>query len=155
MKTIRCIKSSWFRLMVCLVLLPPGATLAQSMTPAPSPMAAQAAPPGPAAAGAALPLYAIEIKIGAAWDPNKAPQDQAHFREHSAHLKRLRDQGVLVMGARYADKGLVVLRAASESEAHLLMKDDPSMQAGVFTYELHPFRVFYSGTVSVPARPQP
>ena len=118
---------------------------------------AQPAPAASAAAAATAPaglLFAVEITTGPAWDTAKSPQDQAHFREHSAHLRRLRDQGVLVMGARYGDKGLVVLRAASESEAQALMKDDPSIQAGVFKVELHEFRVFYGGTLAPPARPR-
>lgn len=119
--------------------------------------AAQTAPAASAAQASAepvLPLFAIEIKTGPAWDKSRAPQDQAHFREHSLHLRRLREQGVLVMGARYADKGLVVLRAAHESEVHALLKGDPSIQAGVFQYELHEFRVFYSGTLVAPSRPR-
>lgn len=53
-------------------------------------------------------LFAVEIKVGPKWDPAKSPQEQAFFREHSTNLRRLRDAGVLVMDARYADKGLVV-----------------------------------------------
>ena len=59
-------------------------------------------------------LYAIEIRVGAGWDATKHPNEQAYFREHSANLKRLRDEGRLVLGARYSDKGLVVVRAASD-----------------------------------------
>jgi uncharacterized protein YciI len=129
----------------CLALS--GAVVAQPVTPAAAPE------PAAAAANASL-LFAVEIKTGPAWDAAKPPQDQAHFREHSANLRRLREQGALLMGARYADKGLVVLRAASESEAHALLKDDPSFQAGVFKYELHEFRVFYSGTLAAPPRPR-
>jgi hypothetical protein len=44
--------------------------------------------------------------------------EQSWFREHSANLRRLREDGSLVLGARYADKGLVVLSAVSEDEAH-------------------------------------
>ncbi len=83
----------------------------------------------------------------------KPPQEQAFFSEHSAHLRRLREQGRLVMGARYADKGLLVLRAASEDEARALLQDDPSLAAGVFSFELHEFRVFYGGGVGTPPRP--
>ena len=129
----------------CLALL--GSVRAQTATPAPAPQ------PAAATAPAGL-LFAVEIKTGPAWDAAKPPQDQAHFREHSANLRRLREQGVLLMGARYADKGLVVLRAASEGDAHALLKDDPSFQAGVFKYELHEFRVFYSGTLAAPPRPR-
>lgn len=115
------------------------------------PAVAQALPAS-AAAPVAEQLFAVEIKTGPAWDASKPPQDQLHFRDHSAHLRRLREQGALVMGARYGDKGLVVLKAASEPEARALMQADPSMQARVFAYELHEFRVFYGGSVAAPAR---
>ena len=124
-----------------------------------APAAAQAPPPAPvtaaAAAAAELPLFAVEIKVGPKWDAQKPPQEQAYFREHSANLRRLRETGQLVLGARYGDKGLVVLAAASAAEAAALMDADPAMAAGTFVYELHPFNVFYAGTVrprSNPAR---
>lgn len=97
-------------------------------------------------------LYAVEIKTGPAWDSVKPAQEQPHFREHSANLKRLRDQGSLVLGARYADKGLVVLQAGSEQEAHAMMQADLSIQNRVFAYELHDFNVFYGGTVQARRR---
>lgn len=103
-------------------------------------------------AEAVMPLCAVEIKTGPAWDSTKPPHEQAYFREHSANLKTLRDQGSLVMGARYADKGLVVLQAATVQEAHALMQQDPAMQHRTFAYELHPFNVFYSGALSVRRR---
>jgi uncharacterized protein YciI len=93
-------------------------------------------------------LYAVEFKTGSSWDAAKPPGEQAHFRDHSANLKKLRDQGSLVLGARYSDKGLIVLQAASEDEAHAMIRQDPSVQARVFAYELHPFNVFYGGTVA-------
>jgi uncharacterized protein YciI len=97
-------------------------------------------------------LYAVEIRIGPAWDSSKKPHEQSFFREHSANLKRLRDQGALVLGARYSDKGLVVLQATSEQEAHAMMRQDPSVQNRVFTYELHAFNVFYPGSVQIRSR---
>lgn len=107
---------------------------------------AASAPP----AAPTLNLYAVEIKTGPAWDAAKAPQEQPHFREHSLNLKRLRDAGQLLLGARYADKGLIVLQAASAEEAHAMMRQDPAIQGQVFSYELSDFRVFYGG--AVPAR---
>lgn len=82
--------------------------------PAPHVMAQPATPAS--AAEADLKLYAVEIKIGPTWEPAKPPGEQAFFREHSAHLKRLRDAGHIVMGARYADKGLVVFGAKSAAD---------------------------------------
>lgn len=108
------------------------------------------AQPQPSSVQAPL-LFAVEIKTGPSWDAGKPPQDQAHFREHSANLKRLRDAGALVLGARYSDKGLIVLAASGEAEARAMMDEDPAMKAEVFKYELYPFNVFYGGTVN--ARP--
>lgn len=113
---------------------------------------AQPAPASAAAAGPPSRLYAIEIKTGTSWDAAKPAHEQAHFREHSANLRHLREQGALVMGARYADKGLIVLRAASEADAHAMMQVDPSIQGRVFAYELHEFVVFYGGAVAAPPR---
>lgn len=139
------------RSMKCLVQQLCAAALCSLAFPAWSQSAAAPASEAPAAVAAA-PLFAVEIKTGPAWDSSKAPQDQAHFRDHSANLRRLREAGALVMGARYGDKGLVVLKAASESEARAMMDSDPAMQARVFVYELFAFNVFYTGTLAAPAR---
>lgn len=102
-----------------------------------------------------LPLYAVQVRVGDKWDASKPPQEQALFREHSANLKRLRDAGHLVMGARFSDVGLIVLAAESEAQARAMMDADPSIAAGTFRYEVHAFNVFYPGTVRSPARPKP
>lgn len=139
-------------------LLLPAALLLAGLPPSgqAQPASVPAAAPPPATATATPdpqgPLYAIEIRTGPSWDSAKRPQDQAFFREHSAHLKRLRDEGRLLVGARYGDKGLLVLRAASEEDAHALVKADPSMQAGTFAYTLAELRVFYGGSLAVPPR---
>lgn len=99
-------------------------------------------------AAAERPLFAIEITTGPKWDPARPPQEQQHFGAHSANLRRLREAGALVMGARYGDKGLVVLAARDEAEARAMMDEDPSMKAGVFQYQIHAFNVFYGGTVT-------
>ncbi len=119
---------------------------------APCPLLAQSAASAAVAASAPasspeLALFAVEIKTGAAWDASKPPNEQAFFRDHSVNLKKLRDQGILVFGARYADKGLVVLQVASAEEAHALMQQDASVRARVFVIEVHPFNVFYGGAV--------
>ena len=104
------------------------------------------------AAPSELPLFAVEITIGSKWDQSKPPQEQQFFRDHSLNLKRLRDSGVLIMGARYSDKGLVVLAAQDEAGARAMMDEDPSIKAEVFRYRIHPFSVFYGGTVNTWAR---
>ena len=108
---------------------------------------AAAQEPAPAAGTDTLPLFAVQIRTGAAWDAAKEPQDQTFFREHSANLKGLRDAGHLVLGARYADVGLIIIAAESEAQARGMMDADPSFAAGTFRYEVHPVNVFYPGTV--------
>jgi uncharacterized protein YciI len=100
-------------------------------------------------------LYAVEITVGSAWDQAKKPNEQAYFKEHSTNLQKLREQGRIVMGARYGDKGLVIVNAANEQDAHALMQQDPAMQNKTFTYQLHPMNVFYPGTVNAKKRPAP
>ena len=90
-------------------------------------------------------LFAVEIKVGKTWDPAKPPQQQAYFREHSANLRRMREAGILVVGARYSDIGLVVVSAATAAEVRAQMDQDPSIAAGTFVYEVHPLNVFYPG----------
>ncbi len=120
--------------------------LAVTLAPALWPAAAQEAAP-------ARPLFAAEIRTGARWDPGRPPQEQPYFREHSQNLQRLRAAGHLVMGARYGEVGLVVLAAATEAEARAMMDADPAMQAQTFRYTLHPFNVFYGGTLEPRPRP--
>lgn len=100
-------------------------------------------------------LFAVEIRTGAAWDPAKPPGEQPHFRAHSQHLAKLRAEGRIAMGARYGDKGLLVLKAASREEAAALVEADPSMQSRTFAYELHEMRVFQPGWVGPAPAPAP
>ena len=115
---------------------------------------ATAQTPQPEAQAPSVPanLYAIEFRTGARWDVTKKPHEQAYFREHSTNLKRLRDSGILLLGARYSDKGLVVVRAETEAGARALVDVDPSVQHEVFAYAIHPFHVFYSGCIQAPKR---
>jgi uncharacterized protein YciI len=102
----------------------------------------------PTPAGAApLRTFAVEIRTGPAWDKEKPPSEQKHFADHSAHLRKLRQEGRIVLGGRYGEVGLVLLRAASEEDARALVGADPSMTAGVFTAAIHPWSTFMAGSV--------
>ena len=92
-------------------------------------------------------LFAVEIKTGPNWDTSKTPYEQAYFKEHSANLKRMRDAGHIVMGARYSDIGLIIISAESAENVREFMAQDPSMEAGTFKYEVHAMNVFYPGMV--------
>jgi uncharacterized protein YciI len=101
----------------------------------------------PAPAGAPpLRTFAVEFRTGPAWEGGKTPQEQKHFADHSANLRKLRSEGRIVLGGRYGDVGLVLLRATSENEARALVAD-PAVAAGVFVTAVAPWRAFMGGSV--------
>jgi hypothetical protein len=51
---------------------------------------------------------------------------------------------------RDSDIGLVILAADSEATARAMLDADPSIAAGTFAYDVHPFSVLYPGTVRSP-----
>ena len=109
---------------------------------------AQAAPASEASAPAAAKnLFAVEIRTGPQWNAALPPGQQPLMREHSANLRKLRDEGRIRIGARYGEVGLVVLEAATIDEARAWIEADPAMRAGIFRFEIHPFGVFYGGAV--------
>jgi uncharacterized protein YciI len=108
--------------------------------------AAATEPTSPAAAQEKL--FLVQFSLGPAWTAGKPPQEQPKFEEHGANLKRLRDDGKIVLGARYSDKGMVVLRFASEAQARTEMAADPGVQAGTFTFEVFELRPFYDGCLA-------
>ncbi|MBX2990870.1 MAG: hypothetical protein KF749_06825 [Bacteroidetes bacterium] len=91
--------------------------------------------------------YAVQYTTGTAWDSAKQPNEQAFFKEHSQLLSKLRTSGTIVIGARYSDKGLLVVQAASEEEARTHFADDPSVLNSVFRFEVFRLGVFYGGCV--------
>ena len=109
--------------------------------------AALAQAPPAASAPAPKQLFAVEIRTGPQWNTALPPNQQPLMREHSAHLRKLRDEGRIRIGARYGEVGLVVLEAANIEEARSWMEADPSMRGGTFRFEIHPFGVFYGGSV--------
>jgi uncharacterized protein YciI len=117
--------------------------------------AAHAQPPAASTTDASSRLYAVTFRTGRAWDAGKPAHEQAHFREHSANLRKLREQGSLVVGARYGETGLIVLLAPSEPAARAMIEQDPTVQNGVFAFELHELSVFYGGTLQPPPRGRP
>ena len=71
-------------------------------------------------------------------------REQQVFSEHFDRLKRLMDDGVLILAGPttgHINTGLVIFEAADEEEARRLMDDDPAIASGIARGELRPFRV--------------
>ncbi len=101
-------------------------------------------------AAPAEPLFAVTFTTGPKWDATKPPQDQAFFKEHSAHLARLRTENVSVLGGRHGDKGLLLLRARDLAAARAAVAADPSVAAGTFAATVEEFRPFQHGDTRAP-----
>jgi uncharacterized protein YciI len=109
-----------------------------------------AQPPSPSPSAPASPpakLFAVVIRTGPAWDPAKPPGEQRLFKEHSQNIGRLKSEGRLAVGGRFSDMGLLLVKAASAQEAQALMDQDPSLAAGTFKAEIHPWSTFAAGCV--------
>ena len=118
--------------LLLLALVPTGAALAQTPPP-PAP------PPR---------LYAVRLSTGPAWDAAKSPNDQAGMKEHSANIARLRREGTLVLGARFGELGLLVLRVPDEAAVRAQLGPDPTVASGVFKIQIDVFSPFAHGTTS-------
>jgi uncharacterized protein YciI len=66
--------------------------------------------------------------------------------QHFAYLKRLAEQGVVVLAGRTLNTdeksfGIVIMRAASEDAARDVMQNDPAVKHQVMRAELYPYRI--------------
>lgn len=93
-------------------------------------------------------LFSVQFTAGPKWDPAKPPVEQAHFKEHSLNLARLRQSGLLLFGARYGETGLIVLRAPDEASVKADLARDPAITNGTFNAAVHEFRPFFHGSTS-------
>jgi hypothetical protein len=56
-----------------------------------------------------------------------------------------------LLGARYSDKGFLVMTGASATAVRELLDADPAVQNQTFAFDLNDFRVFYAGCVGTAA----
>lgn len=71
------------------------------------------------------------------------PDEMAIVEKHAAYLKDLLDQGQLLLAGRCQDAppGIAIFEARGDTEAKVIVKNDPAVVAGVFQAELRPYRV--------------
>jgi len=107
-------------------------------------------------AQAALPpkMYAVRLVTGPAWDATKSPNEQAGMREHSANIARIRREGLLVLGARFGELGLLVLRVPDEAAVQAQFAPDPTITAGVFKLQVDVFAPFAHGNTAYLTTPE-
>jgi hypothetical protein len=87
---------------------------------------------------------------GSGWNAAKPPGEQLHFKTHSKHLQTLRTQNKITLGARYADKGMIIITGENEGEIRSTIMGDSAVIDKVFTAEIYPYNVFYYGCLEKP-----
>lgn len=92
-------------------------------------------------------LFIAIFSLGPSWQADKPAHEQAYFKEHSANLKKLRAEKKILVGARYSDKGMIIITAANEQEARVMLESDPMVANKVFNLELYQYNPFYKGCV--------
>lgn len=92
-------------------------------------------------------LYIVTYTTGQSWDASKKPMEQTYFKEHSGNLSALRKSGVIQFGARYADKGIIVIKAAGMKAAQDVIYADVAVANKLFNADVQKLNVFYDGCI--------
>ena len=90
-------------------------------------------------------LFIVTYTTGKSWDHSKQPTEQTYFKSHSTHLSSLRKSGVITAGARYSDKGIIIIRAESTSNAKHIIESDTAVSSQLFNVAIDKLSVFYPG----------
>ncbi len=91
--------------------------------------------------------FMVLYTVGEAWDTTKQYYEQKYFDDHSKFLGKLRKEKWAVIGARYSDTGMVIIKASDEKTAYLIMEGDVSVRNKLFKFELYEMDVFYEGCI--------
>lgn len=92
-------------------------------------------------------LYIVTYTTGSLWDKTKSPGEQQYFKEHSAFMGKIRKDGITKFGARYADKGIIVISASSLKAAQEIILSDNAITNKLFDADIQKLNVFFDGCV--------
>ena len=95
-------------------------------------------------------LYVVTYTAGSSWDVNKPPHEQPYFKAHSARLGQLRKDGVIKFGARYGEKGMIVISALTYSAAKEIVTTDDAVINNLFVTDVQRLNIFYDGCLERP-----
>lgn len=93
--------------------------------------------------------YVYLLKKGPTWSPDSTPEIDALQEAHLANLRRLRQEGKLVLNGPLLDafqlsgeiRGIGVLKASSMAEAKSWIGTDPMVKVSRLIFELHAWMV--------------
>jgi uncharacterized protein YciI len=90
-------------------------------------------------------LYIVTYTTGPSWDVSKKPNEQSYFKEHSSNLSRWRKEGIIKVGGRYKEKGVLIIKVSSLLAAKALVENDEGVIHKLFVADVQSFNVFYQG----------
>lgn len=93
--------------------------------------------------------YVYLLKKGPTWSPEETPEIEALQAAHLANLRRLGEEGKLVLNGPLLDsfqlsgeiRGIGVLKAKSLIDAQEWISTDPMVKVGRLIFELHTWMV--------------
>jgi uncharacterized protein YciI len=86
--------------------------------------------------------YVYLLKKGPAWSPDSTPEIEALQEAHLANLRRLGNEGKLVLNGPLLEiRGIGVLKAASLEQAREWIGTDPMVKVGRLLFDLHTWMV--------------
>jgi uncharacterized protein YciI len=96
-----------------------------------------------------LVYYLYLLKKGPTWSPDSTPEIDALQEAHLANLRRLREEGKLVLNGPLLDsfqlsgeiRGIGVLKASSLAQAQEWISTDPMVKVGRLVFELHAWMI--------------
>jgi len=87
--------------------------------------------------------YFVLLTRGPEWTAEKTPATEKIQAAHLANITKLHDAGKLVLAGPFTDdgnwRGIFIFKTSSIEEAKSLVENDPAVQAGRLTYEIHPW----------------
>lgn len=86
--------------------------------------------------------YLVIYRPGPAWLIGKSVPEQP-LKEHGKYMLSLYIKGSMKLAGPLTDDagGAVLLAVTDEREAEAIVTDDPAVEAGIFTYEMHPWKL--------------
>lgn len=78
-------------------------------------------------------LFAVVRTRGAAWRPDRPPQEQDAFQPHVDVVNRLHQEGLIALGGWLGEAGdvLLIMRGGSEAEIRQRLDEDPWTTQGI------------------------
>jgi len=86
--------------------------------------------------------YLVLYRPGPGWLTGKSVMEQP-LKEHGKYMLSLYIKGSMKLAGPFTDNagGAVLLEVANEAEAKAIVTNDPAVKAGVFVYEMHPWKL--------------